>query len=163
MLYEVSLTQPIRFKPKTSVTKLIYNRLPSGDKVNTSHLFGIFSKNSSSSGVLDSPVRKLEKLMESFKDLEYGWNGDSAKPIPDSVIKASQEILVSISSKLPEIYPTGRESIQFEYDKNGKSLEIEIFEDRFEIALFDQADLLSEDAFRLDEKSIINEYIAKFI
>ncbi len=163
MLNEASLTQPLRFEPKTSVTKLIYTRLPSGDKVNTNSFLSIFSKNSSSSGVIDSPVRKLERLMKSFKDLEYGWNGDSAKPIPDSVIKTSQEILFSISSKLPEVYPTGRESIQLEYDKNEKSLEIEIFEDRFEIAIFDQTDLLSEDVFRLDEKSKINEHIAKFI
>lgn len=196
MAYGASLTQPIRFQPKNSVTELVQknfkqdkkidttigisygitsgNSSSSGmmdrpvlkqksliEKINTASPFGIFSENSSSSGMMDSPILKLERLIKTFKYLKYGWNGDSAKPIPESVIRNSHKILLAIKSDLPEVYPTGRESIQFEYDKDDESLEIEIFSDRFEIALFKQTNLLEEQSFSLHDSNKINEYIAK--
>jgi|GEM_PF-3325590 len=161
MVFISSLPQQIRFKPTNSVTELPYKNFNRVGKFNTNVTIGIFSRNSISTETLEQPLHKLEKLIKSFKVLKYGWNGDSAKPIPEVVIENSQEILLAIQSELPEVYPTGRESIQFEYDKGEKSLEIEIFCDRFEIAFFDQADLLEEQSFILSDKNIINKYIAK--
>ncbi len=71
-----------------------------------------------------------EKL-EALAELPRGWNGYDADPIPDLVIRRAIKILGQLEIQ-PEIYPTGRGSVQFEYDDGDRSLEIEIFFDTIE-------------------------------
>lgn len=70
------------------------------------------------------------KLVEGYGNLKNGWNGYGAEKISKPVIDKAKEILLSIDM-LPKIFPTGRNSIQFEYEKNnGDYLEFEIFNDK---------------------------------
>lgn len=67
-------------------------------------------------------------LMDSFKNLENNWNGYDALKFSDSVIDTARSALCLLD-KQPDIFPTGRNSIQFEYEKpNGDYLEFEIAE-----------------------------------
>ncbi len=74
-------------------------------------------------------MKNIHKV-SSFSNLKKGWNGYDAEPIDTSLIERVKEILVSLSTYQPEVFPTGRNSIQLEYEKeNGDYLEFEIFED----------------------------------
>ncbi len=100
-------------------------------------------------------------IIYSFRNLEEGWNGGKAKPIPSSVIKNALRMLPSVPKDGLKIFPTGRESIQFEYDNGDKSLEIEIFTDRFEIALFDDIELIDEGTHEFTELEEIKKQLSR--
>ncbi len=57
--------------------------------------------------------------------------------------------------------PTGRTSIQFEYENGRRSLEIEVFEDRYEVALFDEAVRIYELSFQLNETDMLRDHISR--
>ncbi len=97
----------------------------------------------------------------SFKNLEDGWNGDKAKAIPLSVINSALNMLEKLPKEGLKIFPTGRESIQFEYDNGGKTLEIEIFKNQFEVTLFDDINLVSEGTYRISKTEEIEQYFNK--
>ena len=160
MTYAATLTQQGIFSGGSSITGILYKFNNKG-KSDTNTQIGVLSRSSSASRTLMNPLQELDRLIMSFSQLEYGWNGDSARPIPASVIANSQQLLKELTSKLPEIYPTGRESIQFEYDKDDKSLEIEIFSNEFEITLYCNDEILEEESFKIEEKSVANNYISK--
>ena len=68
----------------------------------------------------------------SFKKFGSDWNGNGAEPFSENII---QKALDFINSQLlrfqPNVFPTGRQSVQLEYEKsNGNYLEIEIFDDK---------------------------------
>lgn len=69
----------------------------------------------------------------SFKKFESNWNGNGAEPFSVAIIQKAFDFINSSELKFqPNVFPTARQSIQFEYEKsNGNYLEIEIFEDRF--------------------------------
>ena len=69
----------------------------------------------------------LKSRIDEFAGLEQGWNGYNAPPIPEMVIERSRRF-ASALKKEAEVFPTGRESIQFEFD----NMEIEIFESEVE-------------------------------
>lgn len=115
-----------------------------------------------STDVLDNTRIHLFKVLHSFHSLERGWNGDQAQPIPDSVIHNAVILLQCIQTQRLEIFPTGRTSIQFEYENGRRSLEIEVFEDRYEVALFDEAVRIYELAFKLNETHMVRDHISKF-
>ena len=74
-------------------------------------------------------IKNIHKV-SSFSNLKKGWNGYDAKPISTTLVEMVKEALVSLSTYQPEVFPTGRNSIQLEYEKeNGDYLEFEIFED----------------------------------
>lgn len=73
---------------------------------------------------LDENILKVE----SFRNLTVGWNGSGALPFEDSLILSILHLLPNLKFQ-PKIFPTGRQSIQFEYERpNGDYLEFEIFE-----------------------------------
>lgn len=63
--------------------------------------------------------------------LKDDWNGEgAAKFDKDLILKCIQLINSKDLKHQPEIFPTGRDSIQFEYEKeNGDYLEFEIYSD----------------------------------
>jgi hypothetical protein len=74
---------------------------------------------------LDSNKEKLNN----FRSLEFNWNYADAFPFTKTLIDKVESILEHLTVQ-PKIFPTGRQSIQFEYEKsNGDYLEFEIFED----------------------------------
>ncbi len=74
------------------------------------------------------------KKINSFKSLKQNWNDNGADPIDDAVINNAINVIKKISfmKKYPEIYPTARNSIQFEFDFNGIYFELEVFTDKIQ-------------------------------
>mgnify|MGYP005762506273 CR=1 FL=1 len=74
-------------------------------------------------------LKNLDKLYE-IRQLKEDWNGHGSKAISEAVINMSEIIVKNICSQ-PTIYPTGRNSIQMQYELNDKSyLEFEILEEK---------------------------------
>lgn len=69
----------------------------------------------------------LNKIND-IRHLKKDWNGYGAQEISFQVIKMSEEIIKSVCVQ-PVIFPTGRNSIQMQYELEDKSyLEFEVFE-----------------------------------
>lgn len=115
---------------------------------------------------LDQYIKKqknIEKL-RSFLALEDNWNGYGARPFQNELIdKCINIINSSFIYYQPEIFSTGRNSIQFEYEKaDGAYLEIEIYHDRIAILLIDSIghEFETEDIKLEEVLQIINEFCA---
>ncbi|MFC0903910.1 hypothetical protein ACFHWD_04290 [Clostridium sp. MT-14] len=72
------------------------------------------------------------KDIKSFRQLKYNWNGYNGEPISDIVIDKALNLIKELKP-IPEVFPTGRGSIQFEWGKDSLYLEMEIFEDKIQI------------------------------
>jgi hypothetical protein len=71
--------------------------------------------------------------------------------------------LIKSLYRQPDVFPTGRQSIQFEYEKeNGEYLEFEIFHDHIDIFGMDEYDNEREETVFIHEKNRINEVIRDF-
>lgn len=71
---------------------------------------------------------ELQNKILSFRHLNENWNGYNALPISDDTINEATYLLHQLSG-LPSVFPTGRDSIQFEYEnfETENYLEIEVF------------------------------------
>ena len=69
-----------------------------------------------------------ESTISSFRNLPDGWNGQGALSIPESVITIALDVIKQLDKQPLDVFPTGRETIQIEYDIADKSLEIEMGE-----------------------------------
>lgn len=75
-------------------------------------------------------MEKLNNLkrLEDIKKLKDGWNGYGSARISNIVIKRAEQVVKEICIQ-PVIFPTGRNSIQMQYELPDKSyLEFEIYE-----------------------------------
>lgn len=72
------------------------------------------------------------KTIEDFRNLQQNWNGYDASPISEKVIDKALTLIEDLLP-VPQVFPTGGSSIQFEWESNELYLEMEIFEDRIEI------------------------------
>lgn len=72
----------------------------------------------------------IEKI-ELFRGLKQNWNGYNAEPISHTVINRAVD-LVKLINPTPNVFPTGRNSIQLELVMDGIYFELEIYEDRIE-------------------------------
>lgn len=73
-------------------------------------------------------VIKSIKRLRDIENLAPDWNGYGARTFSGTLIDKCEKI-VSLLSVQPLIYPTGRNSIQFQYELADRSyLEFEIFE-----------------------------------
>lgn len=69
----------------------------------------------------------------SFEKMKQGWNGYDAEPISHDVTCRAIQFLNELGYSFPQVFPTGRNSIQFEHFVNDDNLvEIEVFADRLE-------------------------------
>lgn len=64
-----------------------------------------------------------------FGDLKTDWNGYGAKPFTKRLFQICADILRKLDYQ-PEVFPTGRNTIQFEYNKDEEYLEFEIGENK---------------------------------
>lgn len=68
--------------------------------------------------------------LKSFLKLGQNWNDHDANPFTDELIEKAFNILTSLSYS-SEVFPTGRNSIQFEFKKDNEDyLEFEVFDDK---------------------------------
>ena len=106
----------------------------------------------------------IERL-NSFRLLQPGWNGYDADSLDHVVISRAQDLLLEpkILSLTLEIFPTARNSIQFEYRReDGGYLEVEIYDDSFGIYLKAGGEEREEDDLTRDEiVSVIRAFHAK--
>ncbi len=80
--------------------------------------------------VMDKNVVKSVRRLNEIGRLPYDWNGYGAKPFSTMLIDRCQGIVSALTHQ-PQIYPTGRQSIQFQYELKDRSyLEFEIFENK---------------------------------
>lgn len=81
---------------------------------------------------VDDMSKNIE-LLNSFLNLEVDWDNEGALPLPTSIISKMRGIIFFLHHQ-PDIFPTARDSIQFEYEKDdGDYLEFELFEDRLKM------------------------------
>jgi|GEM_PF-5061563 len=77
--------------------------------------------------------RKINNItrINSFRKLEPNWNKNNAGQFTEAVIEKALAFINSNDLKWqPNVFPTGRNSIQLEYEKsNSDYLEIEIYQD----------------------------------
>lgn len=108
--------------------------------------------------ILSSLQSNINKL-NSFRDLPDNWNCIGGEKIDNDVIDTSLSIICLLSHQ-PYIFPTGRNSVQFEYEKtNGDYLEFEIFKDkRIEMFLTTSDNEISKE-IKLDE---VIKYVNEF-
>ena len=94
-------------------------------------------------------VKKQENIskLNSFLQLKDNWNDYGAKSFERDLINKCATLVNSLALHYqPDIFPTGRNSIQFEYEKaDGSYLEIEIYTDRNELLLVDSVGYEHED------------------
>ncbi|MEX2567939.1 MAG: hypothetical protein WD431_18475 [Cyclobacteriaceae bacterium] len=74
-------------------------------------------------------LRSNKKILKNLRNLKSNWNGYGGEPIDQAVIIKTEELISNLDFQ-PQIFPTGRGSIQIEYFKNDDNLiEIEISKD----------------------------------
>lgn len=81
--------------------------------------------------IRQSSIKNLEMFgrINDFRSLAENWNGNGAMPFSEDLIKKAESIFWQLPFA-PDVFPTGRNSIQFEYEKtDGEYLEFEVFED----------------------------------
>ena len=78
---------------------------------------------------------KLVNLVNKYATFEKNWNGYDASPIPIAVIKESLNFIKLADSLLDKfsVYPTARDSVQFEHDTGNDYIEIEIMDNRYDL------------------------------
>lgn len=74
----------------------------------------------------------LSKL-DAFGELEPDWDSEDGLPFTQTHVNYIKELLPQLPRQ-PKIFPTGRGSIQLEYERrNGNYLEFEIYENRIDV------------------------------
>lgn len=80
-------------------------------------------------GLMDDALHRSIKTLDEIRELEDDWNGNGASRFPEALLNQMYSIVKRIH-KQPQIFPTARDSIQFEYENdNGDYLEFELFDD----------------------------------
>ena len=109
----------------------------------------------------------IEKLYDILK-LDYDWNGYGAEPIPLQVIFKVKS-LIKVFNIQPEIFPTGSESIQLEWENDNYYFEIDIYKnEEISCILQDKAnDKILEiheidDGIKFNNANEINDYLKKY-
>lgn len=87
------------------------------------------------------------KRLNEIKRLTYDWNGYGAGPFSKSLIRKCKKIIFGLVVQ-PEIFPSGRDSILFEYEFNNEiHLEFEVQERRTICAIIFRPDYESAKEF----------------
>lgn len=81
---------------------------------------------------MDKKELNLLKLHQISK-LPDNWNGFGTQAFPTRLIELCKEIIQKLEIQ-PSVFPTGQNSIQFEYEKpNGDYLEFELYIEKVEV------------------------------
>jgi hypothetical protein len=74
---------------------------------------------------------KTEEWLDKISLLKNNWDGYDATAVPIQIINLCKDMADKFKYT-PEIYPTCRATIQFEFDNGDNYLELEIFTDHYE-------------------------------
>lgn len=108
---------------------------------------------------LQENLRKIDDIA----NLEYNWNGYNAKPIPKDIIDKTKKILTNLPYQ-PFLAPTGRETIQIEFELTDASyLGFEIFKNKITMLYVPQRDYKNAIEKPLENKNKLNNIIKDFI
>ena len=89
------------------------------------------------------------KTLKSFRLLKYNWDGYGAEPFDSDLINKCIEIVEKLVYT-PNVYPTFRNSIQFEYTIEQKYLEIEIYDDNCTVLVTDNNMIVTKRVIKED-------------
>lgn len=106
------------------------------------------------------PVKDANNLtlLESYKHLADNWNGYGAGKFNPEFIDKVKDIVLNLEYS-PKIFPTGRNSIQLEYNNKNGYIEIEIYEDGLITFLHEFNGGEEEGELSLDK---LNDKLSKF-
>lgn len=98
---------------------------------------------------------KLNSILIDISKFENNWDGYNAEPINKLVLIKANSLLEFLNKNnliTDDLFiaPTGRETVQFEYENYSKYLEIEIFSDSYHIFWEDKI------LFITDENVLLN-------
>ena len=69
--------------------------------------------------ILSDTKQKNINTILSFKKFASNWNGNGAEPFSENIIQRAFDFINSPELKFqPNVFPTARQSIQFEYEKS---------------------------------------------
>ena len=90
--------------------------------------------------------------------LKNNWNGFNAPKIPKKVIRIVSAVIKNLNVQ-PEIFPTGRKSLQLEYHRDKNYLEIEVF--RHKIIMYQEMCNVSTECkiSRKDIQTIVERFL----
>lgn len=103
----------------------------------------------------EDPLLKNLQTLRSIKQLPVDWNGKGSVTFSEALIQKVFTIVRELQFQ-PDIFPTGRNSIQLEFEIGDDYLEFEIFEDKI-IGLIqfngkdEEREILEEEIFKLTE------------
>ena len=102
--------------------------------------------------------------LDEIAKLEENWNGYGAKAFSQELIGKCKDIINNLEFQ-PKIFPTGRKSVQFQYELEDRSyLEFEIFEDK--VSCLEVPKRIYSNAhtfeFPISEAQRIEEIVKKF-
>lgn len=121
----------------------------------------IFSTESEQEPEIGYQLKKLDlvRKLQSFQYLENNWNGYGALPIPEDVVRNATNLLFDLQS-LPQVFPTGRESVQLEFEnfETDDYLEIEVFKDK--IVAFSIINDEEKEPYSVDNINDLNKTIS---
>lgn len=104
--------------------------------------------------------------IEELRELGNNWNGYGAPPIPDDVISLAREVATrpEIAERTPSVFPTGRETVQFEFSNGrGDEAELEIFSRNHAnlLVMPNSGDIFYEEEASLDQSiSLLDELLS---
>lgn len=146
--------------------KALHNLKHMSDNDMIKTLISIGSEYQPNNATIINKDKNIEQI-KMISSLEFDWNGYGSPPVPESVINLSIDIINTLDIQ-PEIFPTARKSIQFEYHKKDKSyLEFEIYESKITILIVEKRDydksvnltIEPKDYFKLN--GLVNNFFAK--
>lgn len=74
-------------------------------------------------------LKRNKKILSSLSSLSENWNGYGSQSFNPYLVNKVEHTIVNMDMQ-PNLYPTGRNSIQLEFEKhNGDYLEFEVFEE----------------------------------
>ncbi|MFJ7646110.1 hypothetical protein ACIQ1H_01100 [Lysinibacillus sp. NPDC097279] len=106
----------------------------------------------------DTKMYENFNTLNSFLDLPENWNDNDAECFEEGLVKKAMRIIRKLPMQ-PDVFPTARNSIQFEYEKeNGEYLEFEIFSKSIECFMID-ADGMEKEFNVYDVVEMIQEVV----
>lgn len=102
-------------------------------------------------------IKDLTDKITCFSVLKHNWNNNGAEPITEDVVIKATSVLSFFHKYINtlEVFPTARNSIQFEYENEKyKQIELEVFSDHIEYFVCDK-----KDSFEVDSKLFYEEFV----
>lgn len=130
----------------------------STEKATTNSFHSSFYKDLKMKEKRNFNLARLNEVIE----FEHNWNGNQAPAFEKDLVNKVINLINALEYQ-PDVFPTARESIQIEYEKNsGEYLEFEIFMDKINMLYMDQQDKEIEETLPHDAFQLINEKISDF-